>query len=151
MYLLKSNKGHKIIWFNPPCSCNVATDIGKQFFLLLDKHFPKTYNFYKKMFNRNNVKVSHSSVLISSKTKSHNKKVLSNNESKSSKSSCNCRDKSPCPLNGNCLQQNQALSGKACYRTHTRSHTRKRVQKCDKSHAEIKLRTTCFYYLIAFI
>ena len=43
---------------------------------------------------------------ISSIIKSHNKKVLSNGVSKSSKSSCNCRDKCSCPLNDNCLQQN---------------------------------------------
>ena len=86
----KSNRGRKIIWFNPPYSCSVATDMGKKFFLLLDKHFPKTHKFYK-IFNRNNVKVSYSSMpKISSIIKSHNKKVLSNDESKSSKSSCNC-------------------------------------------------------------
>ena len=102
----KSNRGRKIIWFNPTYICGVATDTGKKFFLLLGKHFPKTHKVYK-IFNRSNVKVSYSSMPnISSIIKSHNKKVLSNNESKSSKSSCNCRDKSSCPLNGNCLQQN---------------------------------------------
>ena len=102
----KSNRGRKIIWFNPPYSYSVATDIGKKFFLLQDKHFPKTHKFYK-IFYRNNVKVSYSSMPnISSILKSHNKKVLSNGVSKSSKSSCNCRDKCSCPLNDNCLQQN---------------------------------------------
>ena len=94
----KNNRGRKIIWFNPPYSCSVATDIGKKFFLLLDKHFPKTHKFYK-IFKRNNARVSYSSKPnISSIIKSHNKKVLSKDESKSSKSSCNCRDKSSCPL-----------------------------------------------------
>ena len=32
----KSNRGRKIIWFNPRYS-SVATGIGKKFFLLLDK------------------------------------------------------------------------------------------------------------------
>ena len=41
----KSNRGCKIIWFNPPYNCSVATDIGQNFFLLLDKHFPKTHKF----------------------------------------------------------------------------------------------------------
>ena len=108
MYLLKHKRekvtrGRKIIWFNPPYSSSVATDNGKKFFLLLDKNFPKTHKFYK-IFNPNNVKVSYSSMPnISSIIKSHNQKVLSNDVSKSSKSSCNCRDKSSCPLNGNCL------------------------------------------------
>ena len=53
---------------------------------------------------------------ISSIIKSHNKKVLSNDESKSSKSSCNCRDKSSSPLNGNCLQQNVIYCSKVILR-----------------------------------
>ena len=102
----KSNRGRKIIWFNPPYSCNVANNIDKKVFLLLDKHFPKAHKFYK-IFNRNNVRVSYSSMAdISSIIKSHNKKFLSNDKLKSSKYSCNFRDKSSCPLNGNCLQQN---------------------------------------------
>ena len=43
---------------------------------------------------------------ISSIIKSQNRKILSKKESKSSKPSCNCRDKTFHPLNGNCLQQN---------------------------------------------
>ena len=84
----------------------MATDIGKTFFLLLDKHFPKTHKV-NKIFSRNNVKVSYSLMSnISSIIKSQNRKILSKKESKSSKSSCNCRDKTFHPLNGNCLQQN---------------------------------------------
>ena len=49
---------------------------------------------------------------FSSIIKYYNKKILSNDESKSSKSSCNCRDKTSCPLNGNCLQQNVEYCGK---------------------------------------
>ena len=37
------NRGRNIVWFNPPYSCNVATNIGKRFLLLLDKHFPKAH------------------------------------------------------------------------------------------------------------
>ena len=29
------------IWYNPPCSANVKTNIGKVFFKLLNKHYPK--------------------------------------------------------------------------------------------------------------
>ena len=73
---------------------------------------PTTHKFYK-IFNRNNVKVSCSLMPNSSSIiKSHNKNVLSNDESKSSKSPCNCTDKSSCPLNGNCLQQNVIYCGK---------------------------------------
>ena len=70
------------------------------------------HKFYK-IFNRNSVKVSYSSMPnISSIIKSHNKKLLSNDELKSSKSSCKCRGKSSCPLNGNCLQRNVIYCGK---------------------------------------
>ena len=121
MYLLKRKRervteGVKLYGSILHCSCIVATDIGKKIFLLLDKRFPKTHKFYK-IFNRNNVKVSYSLLPnISSIIKSHNKKVLSNNKSKSSKSSWNCRDKSSCPLNCNCSQQNVVYCGKVILR-----------------------------------
>ena len=55
------NRKRKIIWFNPPFSLDVSTNIGKKFFSLLGKHFPKTHQLHK-LFNRNNVKVSYSSL-----------------------------------------------------------------------------------------
>ena len=48
-----------IIWLNPPFSHTVKTKVGKSFFRLLDKHFPRSHSLYK-IFNRNNVKVSYS-------------------------------------------------------------------------------------------
>ena len=51
----------KIIWFNPPFSLNVSTNISKKFFSLLGKHFPKMHQLHK-LFNHNNVKVSYSSL-----------------------------------------------------------------------------------------
>ena len=96
---------------NPPYSCKVATDIGKLFFLLLDKHLPMTHKFYN-IFNRSNVSVSYSSMPnISSIIKSHNKKVLSNDES--GLSFCNCKGKSSFPLTGTFLQQNVIYFSKA--------------------------------------
>ena len=53
------NRKRKIIWFNPPFSLNVSTNIGKTFFSVLDQHFPKTHQLHK-LFNQNNVKVSYS-------------------------------------------------------------------------------------------
>ena len=37
----KSKRRRKIIWFNPPFSLSVKSNIGKLFFKLLKKHFPK--------------------------------------------------------------------------------------------------------------
>ena len=66
----------KIIWFNPPFSLNVSTNIGKKFFSLLGKHFPKTHQLHK-LFNRNNVKVSYSSLPnFKSVINGHNKIIL---------------------------------------------------------------------------
>ena len=40
---------------------NVSTNIGKKIFSLLNKHFPKAHKLHK-LFDRNNVKVSYSSL-----------------------------------------------------------------------------------------
>ena len=44
------NRTRKIIWFNPPFNDEVTTNIGKEFFTLLNKHFPRS-NKYHKIFN----------------------------------------------------------------------------------------------------
>ena len=49
----------KITWFNPPININVATNVGKTFLALIDKHFPKNERL-SKIFNRNTIKVSYS-------------------------------------------------------------------------------------------
>ena len=97
----KNNRGRKIIWFNLPYSCNVPNDIRKKFFLLLDKYFPKTHKFYK-ISNRNNVKISYSSLQnISSIIKSHHKQILRNDGLMSSYVVANVEESL-----GNCLQEN---------------------------------------------
>ena len=98
------NRGRKIEWFNPPYSCNVVINIGKKILLLLDKHFPKPHKL-NKVFNRNNVKVSYSSMLnFVSIINAHNKKILNENIGKTTCDSCKCRVKASCPLDSNCLQ-----------------------------------------------
>ena len=52
------NRGRNIIWFNPPFSLNVISNIAKDFLRLLDQNFPKHHRLHK-IFNRNNVKVSY--------------------------------------------------------------------------------------------
>ena len=47
--------------------------------------------------------------------------------------------------------RNQALSGEACYHMCMCPHTRKGIQKHVKLHAQIKLLTTRFSYIIAFV
>ena len=55
------SRQRNVIWFNSPYSKSVATRIGQSFLHLIDIHFPKTHIF-NKIFNRNKVKVSYSSM-----------------------------------------------------------------------------------------
>ena len=55
----RRNIGRNIIWYNPPFSKNVKTNIAKQFLNLLDKHFGRNHKYHK-IFNRSNVKISYS-------------------------------------------------------------------------------------------
>ena len=89
------NRKGNTIWFYPPFSMNVSTNVARKFPHLTDKHFPQNHKFHK-IFNRHNVKVSYSCMPnITSTIRSHNKKILSN-ETPEIKD-CNCRDKSNCP------------------------------------------------------
>ena len=90
----------KIIWFNPPYSKSVKTNIGKNFLHLLVKHFP-TNNKMHKIFNKNTVKVSYSCMKnMDSIISGHNHNILN---PKQRSFGCNCRKKDSCPLNGECL------------------------------------------------
>ena len=51
----KRSRQRNIIWFNPPFSQAVSTNIAKRFLDLLDKHFPQN-NQLLKIFSRNTVK-----------------------------------------------------------------------------------------------
>ena len=101
----KKNRSRKIIWFNPPFSKTVKTNIGREFLLLVKKHFPKNHKL-NKVFNKNNVKVSYGCMPnFATHIKSHNQKIIKANETVQNKK-CNCRNKDQCPLQGNCLIEN---------------------------------------------
>ena len=51
------NRQRNVIWFNPPFSKNVKTNIARSFLHLVDTHFPAGHKLHK-IFNRNTVKVS---------------------------------------------------------------------------------------------
>ena len=55
----RSSRKRKIIWFDPPFSKNVCTNVAKHFLDLIDKHCHVTHKF-NKLFNGNNLKVSYS-------------------------------------------------------------------------------------------
>ena len=101
------NRSRNIIWFNPPYSQNVETNVAKSFLCLIDKHFPKSHKLHK-IFNRNNLKVSYSCTTnMGNIIKNHNRKILNeHNEPDSSQKRCNCRNKDLCPLDGKYLTNN---------------------------------------------
>jgi hypothetical protein len=102
----KRTRSRNIIWYNPPYSKNVKTNVAENFLRLIDKHFPKS-SILHKIFNRNSVKVSYSCM-------NNTKASISNHDQRvflririPPKFHRNrvtaCRIKSKCPLNGNCL------------------------------------------------
>ena len=103
------NRKKKIIWFNPPFSVNVSTNIGKKLFSLLGKHFPKTHQLHK-FFNQNDVKVSYSSLPNFKKViNDHNNNTLNEQEKPYP---CTCRDKASHSLNRSCQHKNLGYSCK---------------------------------------
>lgn len=97
----KSKRRRNIMYFNPPFSKNVKTNIGRQFLNLINKHF-KVGHKYRSLFNRNNLKVSYSCMPnVGNIIKAHNAKVL--NPPNELSRECSCRKKNECPMNGKCL------------------------------------------------
>ena len=79
----KRKRTRNVTWFNPPFSDNVATNIGKKFFRLLDKCFPPGHQFHQ-LLNRNTIKLSYSCMPnVKQIISSHNKMYLRKQNQKS--------------------------------------------------------------------
>ena len=101
----RRNRARKVIWYNPPYSKTVKTNIGRKFLQLLEIHFPVS-NRLRKIFNRNTVKVSYGCMPnIGASITAHNKSILEEYQPIERKG-CNCRDQSQCPLGGECTTGN---------------------------------------------
>ena len=99
----KTTRNRNIIWFNPPYSKNVKTNVAQKFLRLIDKHFPKSSKLHK-IFNRNSIKVCYSCMPnVKSNISSHSHRVLKKANASTNAKLCNCRDKNECPLGGKCL------------------------------------------------
>ena len=99
----RSRKRH-ILWFNPPYNSTVKTNVGKEFLGLIDKCFPPNHPL-RKVFNRQNVKISYSTTqnmeqIISGK----NSKLLAEPEKEAK--ICSCPKTKVCPLENKCLTDN---------------------------------------------
>ena len=146
----KNTRKRKIIWFNPPYSMNMETNIGKTFSKLVKKHFLRNNSFHK-IFNKNTIKISYCCLRnISSIIASHNKSVL---RPKAKEYGCNCRNKESCPLHIQCLTpkvifeaavvNNSDHEKRVCfgasdtlfkkrYRNHIRDFNHERYSKCTE-------------------
>ena len=71
----KCNRQRNILWFNPPFSKNVKTNIARDFLKFIDKHFPPNNN-HAKLFNIHNARVSYSRNENMETINRHNKAVL---------------------------------------------------------------------------
>ena len=105
---ISNRRRRNIVWFNPPYSENVETNIGHEFLNLITKHFPKHHRLHK-ICNKNNIKISYSCMPnMSAVILHHNKKLLSalpkTDRPPTADSKCNCRIKTACPLDGKCKQ-----------------------------------------------
>ena len=104
----RRNRSKRVIWLNPPYSVNVQTNVGKEFLLLLDKHFPRGHPL-NKFINRNTVKISYRCLPnMGRKLSMHNSKILKNatTDAPKPKATCNCQisKKADCPMPGRCNQ-----------------------------------------------
>lgn len=104
----KKTRRRHILWYNPPFNKNVATNIGKIFFNIIDTEFPKSHALHK-IFNRNSVKISYSCMNnVSSIISAHNTRLLqhhNNTPTLTEPRECNCRNMNGCPLQGKCLSK----------------------------------------------
>ena len=105
----KRKRKRTIIWFNPPYSRAVTTNVGKEFLRLMDKHFPPG-NPLHQIFNRSKVKMSYRCTQnLARNISGHNNKLLS--EAKNVQGldlnvkECNCRKANECPVGNKCLQE----------------------------------------------
>ena len=106
----RRNRQRNIIWFNPPFSENVKTNIARSFLNVhthfVDTHFPVGHKLHK-IFNRNTVKVSYSCMSnVRSIITSHNTRIIKRSQPQNSNTdNCNCRNKHACPLQNKCMSK----------------------------------------------
>ena len=109
-------KKRNIIWFNPPYSKFIKTNVGKKFLEALDTCFGQNKELHK-LFNRHNTKVSYKcGPNIKNTINSHNRKIFQEfkqaklkkkpivkrrkrKNKRNSSYNCNC-EAQECPLNG---------------------------------------------------
>ena len=99
----KRSRKRKVIYYHPPFSKSVQTNIGRVFRNLVRKHFTPDHYLYK-VLNKNTLKISYSCLPnMKSILSAHNKNILKGPASNAARTeSCNCKKKTTCPLDGSC-------------------------------------------------
>ena len=99
------NRSRNITWYNPPFNSNVSTNVEQRFLKIVAECFPPHHTLHK-IFNKNTLKISYSSMPnVSSIITAHNKRLLRNETYSATTATCNCRKSVTCPLNGKCQQE----------------------------------------------
>ena len=140
----------RIVWYNPPYSKSVATNIGQEFLKLLQLHFPKQHPLHS-IFNWNTVKLSYScSTNMDNILKAHNAKILLKDENKDDDKTCNCRDKATCLVENKCLATNVVYKATVQYEDKTQHYigmtensfkTRYTLHKSSLTHSKHRNQT----------
>ena len=88
----KKNRERNIMWFNPPYSANVRTNLGRDFLKLIDTVFPPSHPLHK-LFNRKTVKVSYKCMpSMAQAVAQHNVQILKEDpQIIVQQPGCNCR------------------------------------------------------------
>ena len=152
----RKSRKRNIIYFCPPWNDALATNIGRRFLELIDKHFPNNSPL-RKLFNRNNVKISYSCTKnMKSIIASNNSKLLRPEENTVNGRKCNCRSPENCPLNGKCLEESLIYSSKVSSNLGTKEYigvTKNTFKErwdghnFDARHIEFRHRTTLANYI----
>ena len=99
----QKTRNRKVLWFNPPFSKSVKTNVGKLFLNLVRKHFTRQHHFFK-VFNVNTLKLSYSCMPnMANIIKQSNARNLCEPIANQDRQ-CNCNaGAEECPLDGKCL------------------------------------------------
>ena len=101
----KRRRKREVIWYNPPYNATVSTNIGKEYLKIVDECFPQGSKL-RKIFNRNNMKISYSGTPnIAKIINAKNSRNIEKDE-KITEKSCSCPKNGVCPLGKKCLFKN---------------------------------------------
>ena len=116
----RRSRQRNIIWFNPPFSKNIKTNIARNFLNLVDTHFPAGHKLHK-IFNRNTFKVSYSCMInVKNIISKHNTRIIRKSQPQvTNTTSCNCRNMEKCPLH----EQIYSIQDNRQYMQHKRHET----------------------------